>query len=473
MNSLFIDSITISQTYPGRYNPDTGEVEPTLPLVDSGVVGKWGRDMETGELVEDAEWGQSSKLFIRGSFDSLVVIKSDGFRVSLTGNIGRLDRADNLFNLDWDATIAKCNEILGRFRLPPFTKGEQVVNANPSAYDLQHGINLIKWTGAKVSNFHVTENLATGSPENAAAFMGWASTQSMNNIKRNRTCPESCSWGSKAGRKMFKLYIKHLEMLAPGHMHGRSKTEIKTDPVYQFAKEQGIVRAELEAGRLLLRDKSLQYLGDITMEKIVALFRSETQPLLNRVREDITRLDIEGLPSKIRMTAACYLRGEDVRPLLSQATFYRHAKQLREYGIDINEPLAKFEKINHVIKVIEVKPLECPEWYWAHQQRLYVDRVRKETAESLRKIEQQERMAAVAANEQAPALMVSNGNVIDDPDRLAAFAQALGDYKIPARDASAPPLESAQFSSPSQGYYQASRGGRQPGEGSHGHLRQR
>ncbi|MBX9346638.1 phage/plasmid replication protein, II/X family [Chromobacterium vaccinii] len=469
----FIDYINISQRHPGRLNPETGEVEPVLPIVDSGVVGKWGRDMETGELVEDAEWGNTSKLAIRGSFDSLVMVKSDGFTVRIEGNVGRMDRADNLYNLDLDATIAKCNEILGRYRLPPFSTGERVINSHPSTYDLEHGVNLIQWTGATISELHVTQNLATGSEDNATAFVRWLSTQSMSNIKRSRHSPEACTWGSEGGRYKLTAYIKHIEMLAPGHMHGRSKTEIKTDPVFQFARENGVVRVELKAKRLLLRDAGLRYLGDITMEKVVQLYASKVDPLLNRVREDITRLDIEGLPSKIRMTAACYLRGEDVRPLMSKSAFYRHAKQLREYGIDISEPLAKFEKVNHVIKVIEAKPLECPEWYWAHQQRLYVDRVRKETAESLRKVEQLERMAAVAANEQAPALMVSNGNVIDDPDRLATFAQALGDYKIPARDASAPPLESAHFSSPSQGYYQASRGGRQPGEGGHGHLRQR
>lgn len=428
--SAFIDYISISQLHPGRLNPETGVVEPRLPLVDSGVVGKWGRDMETGELIDNPEWGQSSKLFLRGSFDSLVIVKCDGFRITLSGNVGRLDRPDNLFNLDFDQTIAKCNEVLSRFRLPPFEPGQQVVNANPSAYDLEHGVNLVQWTGATVSGLHITRNYQTGSPKDAEAFMRWLSTQSISNVKRNRASPESCAWGSKGGRKMLKAYIKHLEMLAPGHKHGRSTSQIKCDPVYQFAREQGIVRLEMEAGRLLLRDKGLRFLGDITMDNIVQLFDAEVRPLLSRVRQDITRLDIEGLPSKIRMTAACYLRGEDVRQLVSQATFYRHAKALRDYGIDISEPLAKFDKINQVIKVVEVAPATCPDWYWQHQERLFVERTHLEADQALAEAERADRAAAVAANEEIPLPMVANGR-IEDPDRLAHLLKSAQEYEVP------------------------------------------
>lgn len=426
----FIDFINISQRHPGRLDPETGEVVPVLPIVDSGVVGKWGRDCETGELVDDPEWGNSSKLAIRGSFDSLVMVKCDGFTVRLEGNVGRLDRADNLFNLDFQQTIAKCNEVLSRFRLPPFTPGERVVNMNPSSYDLQHGINLIHWTGATVTELHCTQNLGTGSPENADAFVRWLSTQSMSNVKGRRTAPEASTWGSERGRFKLTAYIKHLEMLAPGHMHGRSKSEISADPVYQFARENGIVRVELKAKRLMLRDAGLRFLGDITMEKVIQLYQDKVDPLIHRVREDITRLDIGGLPSKIRMTAACYLRGEDVRHLLSTATFYRHAKALREYGIDIYEPLAKFDKLNQVIKVIEVSPVECPSWYWEHQDHLFAQRVHRETLTAIADAERLDRVAAVAANEDVPFAKVANGQV-DDPDRLAYLLQAAKDYEVP------------------------------------------
>ncbi|MDH0340243.1 phage/plasmid replication protein, II/X family [Chromobacterium haemolyticum] len=366
--TAFVDFIRIKQRYPGRLNPETGEVEATLPMVDEGIIGKFPRSDETGEYVEDAEWAMQSKKKIRGSFDSLVIVHCDGFTVTLEGNIGRLDRPDNLYNLDLDATLQRCNELLARFGLPPFSVGEKVINPNPSAYDVKHGL-FEYWTGATISCIHLTRNYSAGSPQNAQAVIDWLATQSVARIKRGRAGETTVQWGSKGGRKLIKAYIKAVEMTV--HRHGRKKTEIFTDPVYQHCLQNGVVRLELEANRLLLRDNMLRFLGDITMSKLIRLFDTEVKPLLSRVREDVTRIELEHLPSHLRMTAAAYLRGENVRALLPHNTFYRHARGLRDYGLDIAEPLPSLHKFASVIKVIELQPLvEVPGWYWDHQRRM-------------------------------------------------------------------------------------------------------
>ncbi|PXX51202.1 phage/plasmid replication domain-containing protein [Aquitalea magnusonii] len=376
--SLFIDSITIKQRHPGRLDLETGELVPTIPMVDEGVIGKFPRSDDTGEYCEDPEWAMQSRKKIRGSFDSLVIIKSDGFTVELTGNIGRLDRCDNLFNLDFDATLQRCNELLARYGLPPFTAGEQVINPNPSAHDVKHGL-FEYWTGASISNIHLTRNYAAGSAANAQAVIDWLATQSMSNVRRGRAGESTTQWGRKGGRKLLKAYIKHVEMLV--HRHGRKRQQVEADPVYQYCLQEGVVRLELEAGRLLLRDNRLRFLGDITMEKLTELFDDEVNPLIGRVKADVTRLELDALPAKVRMTAAAFLRGENVKTLLSTPTFYRHSKVLRDYGLDISEPLPTLQKFASVIKVIELKPLDsAPDWYWNHQRRMTLSAVPAEPA---------------------------------------------------------------------------------------------
>lgn len=109
------------------------------------------------------------------------------------------------------------------------------------------------------------------------------------------------------------------------------------------------------------------------MQKLENLFRAEVDPLLTRTREDITRIDLDSLavPPGVRMTAAAYLRGEDVRASLPRATFFRYAKQLRQYGIDIAEPLPNASKFTSLVKVVEIAPIhEAPNWYWEHQSRM-------------------------------------------------------------------------------------------------------
>lgn len=377
--TVFVDFIRIKQRHPGRLNPETGELEPTIPVVDEGIIGKFPRSDDTGEYSEDPEWATQSKKKIRGSFDSLVIVHSDGFTVTLEGNIGRLNRCDNLYNLDFDATIERCNRLLADFGLPPFTPGERVINQNPSAYDLKHGL-IEYWTGATISCIHLTRNYSAGSPQNAQAVIDWLATQSVARIKRGRAGETTVQWGSKGGRKLLKAYIKYIEMLA--HRHGRKRPEIEKDPVYLYCLSQGVVRFELEANRLFLRDNMLRFLGDITMPKLIQLFDEEVTPLLARTKADVTRFEIEDLPSFLRMTAAAYLRGENVRALLPHNTFYRHARGLREYGIDIAEPLADFRKFATVIKVVELSPvINPPDWYWDHQRKMSLSVVTNSTEE--------------------------------------------------------------------------------------------
>lgn len=56
------------------------------------------------------------------------------------------------------------------------------------------------------------------------------------------------------------------------------------------------------------------------------------------------------------------MAGQDLRQLMSRATFFRHAKILREYGIDIAEP-RNVESFPVKVRIVEMKPLPMPDWY--------------------------------------------------------------------------------------------------------------
>lgn len=387
MSGVFIDWITLSQSDFSQHVEFVGPfsvIEPlgdgpfsplysyALPLVDSGIVVKAPRNMETLELSDDPEWISHSRVHHEGSFSSGLMLKCDGKRVEFSGNVGRFDRPDNLFNLNFDETIAKANDFLRQYGLPKFHCGDFHENTNPSEYDFKHGI-MEEWTGATVSMLHLTKNYITGSAGNAQASIDWLATQSKSHVKRSRSGESTIAWGKKGGRVYLKCYIKANEMLDHAKAHGRTREDVLNDPVYQFCLKNGVIRFELEAGRLLLRDSSLRYLGDITMPKLDELFNEHVNPILCRVREDITRIDFDTLDigTGPKMAALAYLRGEDVRSHLTRATFFRYAKVLREYGIDISEPLHNTQKFTTVIKVIDIQPIaEAPSWYWDHQSRM-------------------------------------------------------------------------------------------------------
>lgn len=365
MRGVFVDFIRISQRHAGRLDPDTGELLPILPLVDSGIVAKFSPDA-AGEL--QVEWEVTSRRQLEGSFDSLILLHSDGFKVSLEGNVGRFNRPDNVFNLDFEKTIAACNRFLAQHDLPPFTTGERIINPNPSEYDVEHGLFEV-WTGATISEIHLTRNYLCGSYAAAESVISWLNTQSVSHIKKGRGGPTTVAFGSNGtGRKKMTFYLKAPEMLS--HPHGRKRAEIKADPVYQYCQQNGLLRAELKAKRLLLRDAGLRYLGDITMPKLVRLYEMEMD-ILDRVKVDASSIDLSALPSAVRSTADSYLRGGKPRTYLSQATFYRHAKILRGYGLDITADLDRENSPQFRIEVVQIQIVEqAPEWYWPHQRQL-------------------------------------------------------------------------------------------------------
>ncbi len=385
MSGVFVDWITLSQSdfsknvefvgpfsvLHGNENLPAGS-DLSLPYVDSGFVVKYARDLETMKFEDDEEWVSHSRVHHEGSFSSGLMLRCDGSRVEFSGNVGRFDRPDNLFNLGFDETLAKANEFLSHYGLPKFHSGDYHENMRPSEYDFKHGL-MEEWTGATVSMLHLTKNYITGSAGNAQAAIDWLATQSKSHVKRSRSGESTIAWGKKGGRVYLKCYIKANEMLDHAKAHGRTREEVLNDPVYQFCLKNGVIRFELEAGRLLLRDSSLRFIGDITMPKLNALFDEHVDPILGRVREDITRIDFDTLDigAGPKMAALAYLRGEDVRSHLTTRTFYRYAKVLRDYGIDISEPLENTQKFTTVIKVIDIQPIaHAPNWYWDHQSRM-------------------------------------------------------------------------------------------------------
>ena len=170
-------------------------------------------------------------------------------------------------------------------------------------------------------------------------------------MKKGRAGDESVWWSNT--RHMLKAYIKHIEMLK----HGCSED----DPVYQWCKEQGVVRVEIELKRRLLSDEGLKNLENITQEKLEQIFHDETEIFRQVDRSDEPDI-LDALPAKSRIYAAAWFAGKDLVDLASRATLFRHAKILREYGIDIMEP-RNIEQFPVKVQIVDLKPLSMPDWY--------------------------------------------------------------------------------------------------------------
>lgn len=323
-HEIFIDWITISQLHT--------EAEP-FPIYTGGINVDY--DAEGNARFERVRPAKFS-----GSHETRINIKSDGRHISLSGNPGRFCRKDNLFNADWKGTLEKCNRILLSRGLPAFHAGK-VINA----------VGKSDTPGARVSRIDITANFATGSESQARHLIRWLASRSIARMKKGRAGDESVWWSNT--RHMLKAYIKHLEM----EKHGYSVT----DPAYQYCKEQGVVRVEIELKRRLLNDLDMVDIKNITDEKLIKVFHEQTE-VFNAVDRTDEPDILDAIPPKSRVHAAAWMAGKDLRQLLSNGTFYRHAKVLREYGIDITEP-RNIETFPVKVRIVEMKPLSMPDWY--------------------------------------------------------------------------------------------------------------
>jgi hypothetical protein len=323
-------------------------------------------DREGKEVIETEVVGEHLKTaWIRGSHESKMQIRSDGTTLSIKGNPGRWCRADNLFNLGFDETIAMSNKIVAEQGFPadsfsvgrrdPFTRS-QLAKFNPQ--DVPED----PWTGARLWSIHLTQNYTTGSPEAAKAVIDWLNTQSVARVKKSRLGLSTIIWGSIKYRQT-EVYIKADEMLAHCKTPEAKKAMRESD-AYQYALSNGIIRLEVKCAKDFLKHRKLTFLGNWDMGTVIALFK-EGSEILERcaVAEAGDEAAIlASLPAATRVHAAAWYAGIDVSQLMSRATFYRHAKTLRGYGIDISEP-RNITVIRPKMREIEVAPAAIPSWY--------------------------------------------------------------------------------------------------------------
>lgn len=323
--SIFVDWISLSQLHP----------EGGFPILVDGVVAQF-------DSLGNCRFERGISARVRGSYETSVAIRSDGFRVSLSGNVGRFGRPDNLFGLGWSEIVPACNGILQGLGLPAFSAGD------PRTGSADGGT--VGQRGALVSRLDLTCNYSTGSDSQARAVIRWLSSRSVARMKRGFAGDESV-WFSNT-RHMLKAYRKGAEM-----KHHKSDVEAA-----QWAEDQGIVRVEVELKKRLLSDLGLQDVGAISQEVLEELFVEQTE-IFRRVDMSDEPDVLANIPARSRAYAAAWLSGHDVRGLSSRATVFRHAKVLREYGLDILEPrnLVSFPV---KVRVVDLEPMVAPEWHW-------------------------------------------------------------------------------------------------------------
>lgn len=342
---MFVDWVSVSQ-YHGNETP---EFIGSLAFKD---------------LDEDAPIESAGPRRLEGSFSSSLQIKSHGGWVRVSGNPSRFNRPDNLFGLDLDGCMLVINEQLSRLGLPAFTVGvpldatreERRARIGLAAVDGETvdgmgGGEPLRWTGAAFSRLDLTENYAAGSELLARLAIRSYQARAAAYMKKQVYGEETALWHNT--RRSVKAYRKGPDMA----LHCPESEWI------EWANDNGIVRHEVAIKSRFLSATGLRYWGNLNMATLHKLFEKETE-ILRRPDASLDPLAVEACPSRARLAYAAWLRGEDVRSLVSLATFKRHRKLLKEMAsVDIAEP-RRVADVVPMVRTIELRPVEAPAGYW-------------------------------------------------------------------------------------------------------------
>lgn len=332
---LFVDWLSISQEH---YGVD-------LPVFSDGQVVRFDAD---GCI----EYVTHLKARLEGSHSTSLLVRCDGHRVSLEGNIGRFGRRDNVFGLSFHDAIIKANSLLRVLNLPPFTSGRYFFSQS------RNGKPVIEWTGAVITRLDLTQNFSTGSKESASAFMRWLSTQQASRITTGTyDGGETVDFGRGSKYVYSKAYLKAGEL-----RHHAKKKGMEDDAhvlkVADWCDSVGLVRFEVTYKSFLLRRLGCRFLGGFDMSALVSDFKNRSS-VLSRCSVDFDDLSL--LPVKTLGVYRMWLSGDNLSRL-SKSAFYRHRSALLPFGVDIavKSNVVPFQPR---VRVIRLGPVQAPEWY--------------------------------------------------------------------------------------------------------------
>lgn len=288
------------------------------------------------------------------SSDTSLRIKCDGYKIMLTGNIGRFGQADNLTGHTtaecvekWRAvigdyfpvrTLKKVNETTGIITLERFEAvdlsdffGEDVELVNRSTGE-------IELMGTRITRCDLAGNFFT---DNFASLTAMLMTRKLGQ-RPPRAGKYGPMWGYDSKRANWlkaKVYDKTCEL------------EGRRTP----ATGATTARFEVQLGSEILKRRGLHVLNgwkDKDMENVIfAEFSNQI------FRDQATAESWLDIPPRIRQYAVLWRDGVPLRnQCKSDATFYRVRKQLLEHGIDASQPCNVMTLVRRV-EVVKVMPL--------------------------------------------------------------------------------------------------------------------
>lgn len=326
----------------------------STPQLNAGRVVKlkaWAEDHEQvmtivdedGVIICDGglEFTTASAIEHEGSFDTSILIKSEGGRVTLSGNVGRFGRPDNVFGYSVIECVRIANVIVTSLGLPPFTwRGALSSNV----------IGVRMKVDAVVTRVDLTRNYVAGSPEKLARLLHYMGGMHVRN-KGGKSYEAGVTWGEGSKYWYAKIYDKYRDLAKSKHVSGE---------LVEWVRDCGIARFEVSLKSRFLSQQGMQSVGFWEGEDMSNVVYGRFSEVLSQMTVNVDQF--EEIPGRLGEIAIAWRNGVDMRERLPKSSFYRFRKALKAYGIDISER-CNVSRLPMRVEVIQLSEARRPDWY--------------------------------------------------------------------------------------------------------------
>lgn len=325
-------------------------VTAVIPFVHSPLnSGSVIKIAPSGEL----EWEAPCRFMVEGSHEQSISVRSQGgdgegraTELVIHGNPSKYLQGHNVFGSDdlkslvYDTFLSVCS-----FLEVPLS--EQIRSQ-------------VRQGDYRLTRVDINYMFGLGTLADVKSWLRAAEYKSKTRHGRPSSKSGTLYWGQRSRRWSFKAYSKWEEIQGP-KSHKLPICFNKT-PLSEFSQDK--LRLELT-----LRGKELEkinllegkkWLNDVAFK----IFNEYIKRIEMSEQIALSTKKLNELPNHLRSTYVLWKDGHNPREMLSKPTFYKHRKQLSEYGIDINLAVEKPDRSNVVplVRVLEAKPVEIPEW---------------------------------------------------------------------------------------------------------------
>lgn len=165
-------------------------------------------------------------------------------------------------------------------------------------------------------------------------------------------------FGKHSRRSALKVYAKGAEL----RDHRLADELPLRQEIEGFASDK--LRVEVVLRGMELKSRGLDVLANWSSETGATLHREFIGKITVPDNIELPPSKLEGLPPRLQLAYAAWVRGDDLRVTLPRRTFYRYRAELLKLGIDILvvRPAEAKSNVLPLVRILYGHPADVPQW---------------------------------------------------------------------------------------------------------------